>query len=128
MPGGALWATAVRFATLEAEIHRPVRQFLEAQGYEVTGEAGSGHVVGVRAEGERVVVELDERLTLALVLRAVDRLSFSDAVYVAFRGAQGNTAWQNREETVLALLRRLGLGLLTVSASGEVVPILDPPG
>jgi hypothetical protein len=110
----------------EAELYAPVKRFLEAQGYQVKGEIGPCDVVAVRGDEGPVVVELKERLTLSLVLQAVDRLAASDAVYVAFRIARGQTAWRTSQKRVLGLLRRLGLGLLTVSARGKVVPVLDP--
>jgi hypothetical protein len=46
---------------------------------------------------------------------------------VAFRVGKGHSAsWRSRGKQVLSLLRRLGLGLLTVSARGDVLPVLDP--
>jgi hypothetical protein len=111
----------------EADLYAPIKQFLEAQGYEVKGEIGPCDVVAVRGDEGPVVVELKGRLTLALVLQAVDRLSFSDAVYVAVPALEGRAAWRKRKKAVLGLLRRLGLGLLMVSAGeDEVVPVLDP--
>jgi hypothetical protein len=111
----------------ETDLYAPIKQFLEAQGYEVKGEIGPCDVVAVRGEEGLVVVELKERLTLDLVLQAVDRLAFSDTVYVAFRIGKGRTgSWRTRRKEVLRLLRLLGLGLLTVSARGSVVPVLDP--
>lgn len=111
----------------EVELYGPIKQFLADQGYEVKGEIGACDVVAVRNEEPPVIVELKERLSLALVLQAVDRLRVSDAVYVAFRVGKGYTAsWRSRRKQVTSLLRRLGLGLLTVSARGTVVPVLDP--
>ena len=111
----------------EADLYGPIKRFLEAQGYDVKGEIGPCDVVAMRGEEGPVVVELKERLSLALVLQAVDRLSISDAVYVAFRVGKGKTAsWRTRKKQVLSLLRRLGLGLLTVSESGNVALMLDP--
>ncbi len=111
----------------EADLYLPIKQFLEAQGYEVKGEVGACDVVALRGDEEPVVVELKERLTLTLVLQAVDRLRVSDAVYVAFRIGKGHSAaWRTSRKRVMALARRLGLGLLTVSARGKVVPVLDP--
>lgn len=111
----------------EADLYDPIKRFLEAQGYEVKGEIGPCDVVAVRGEEPPVVVELKERLTLALILQAVDRLSVSDSVYLAFRVGKGRAgSWRTRRKRVVSLLRRLGLGLLTVSVSGEVVPVLDP--
>jgi hypothetical protein len=111
----------------EVELYEPIRRFLEAQGYTVKGEIGPCDVVAVRGDESPVVVELKERLSLALVLQAVDRLVVSDVVYVAFRVGKGHSAsWRSRGKQVLSLLRRLGLGLLTVSARGDVLPVLDP--
>ena len=111
----------------EVELYGPIKRFLEAQGYVVKGEIGPCDIVAVRGDEGLVVVELKERLTLALVLQAVDRLTVSDAVYLAFRVGRGHSAsWRSRRKQVKSLLRRLGLGLLTVSARGNVVPVLDP--
>jgi len=111
----------------EAELYGPVKRFLEAQGYEVKGEIGACDVMAVRGDEGPVVVELKEGLSLALILQAVDRLAFSDTVYVAFRVGKGHSApWRRHRKQVIRLLRRLGLGLLTVSSRGNVVPVLDP--
>jgi hypothetical protein len=111
----------------ETDLYGPVKRFLEAQGFTVKGEIGPCDVVAVRGDEDRVVVELKERLNLALVLQAVDRLTISDTVYIAFRIGKGRSAsWGSRKKQVTSLLRRLGLGLLTVSARGNVVPVLDP--
>jgi hypothetical protein len=111
----------------EVDLYGPIKQFLESQGYAVKGEIGACDIVAVRGDEGPVVVELKERLNLALLLQAVDRLRVSDAVYVAFRIGKGHSAsWRSRRKQVTSLLRRLGLGLLTVSASGIVVAVLDP--
>ncbi|MGD2120969.1 MAG: DUF2161 family putative PD-(D/E)XK-type phosphodiesterase [Gemmatimonadota bacterium] len=111
----------------EVELYGPVKEFLEAQGYTVKGEIGACDIVAVRGEEGPVVVELKEQLNFALILQAVDRLRASDAVYIAFRIGKGKSAtWRTRSRQVKSLLRRLGLGLLTVSTRGNVVPVLDP--
>lgn len=111
----------------ETELYGPIKLFLEAQGYVVKGEIGACDVMAVRGDEGPVVVELKERLSLALILQAVDRLAFSDTVYVAFRIGKGHSAsWRRHRKQVTRLLRRLGLGLLTISANGNVVPVVDP--
>jgi hypothetical protein len=111
----------------EADLYVPVKQFLEAQGYEVKGEIGPCDVVAVRGDESPVVVELKDRLSLALVLQGVDRLAVSDTVYIAFRVGKGQSAsWRTNRRQVIGLLRRLGIGLLTVSARDNVVAVLDP--
>ena len=111
----------------ERELYPPIKSFLEAQGYEVKGEVEQCDVVAVRGDEPPVVVELKEALSFALVLAAVDRLSLSDHVYIAFRvGKKHSSTWRARRRPVIGLLRRLGLGLLTVSTRDKVVPVLDP--
>jgi hypothetical protein len=111
----------------EVELYGPIKQFLEGQGYVVKGEIGPCDVVALRGDEESIVVELKENLNLALILQAVDRLSLCPTVYVAFRIGKGHSAsWRSRRKQVTSLLRRLGLGLLTVSSRGNVVPVLDP--
>lgn len=111
----------------ETELYGPIKLFLEAQGYVVKGEIEACDVMAVKDGEGPVIVELKERLNLALILQAVDRLAVADTVYVAFRIGHGQSAfWRSRRPQVTGLLRRLGLGLLTVSSRGQVVPVLDP--
>jgi hypothetical protein len=111
----------------EVDLYEPIKSFLEGQGYEVKGEVGPCDIVAVRGTEPPIVVELKESLNFALILQAVDRLSLSDDVYVAFRvGKRWSATWRSKRKQVTALLRRLGLGLLTVSTRGNVVPVLDP--
>ena len=99
----------------ESDLYRPIKRFLEAQGYAVKGEVGSCDILAIREEESPVVVELKERLSLALILQAVDRLTVSETVYVAFRVGTGQSAaWRTRRKQVVRLMRRLGLGLLTL--------------
>jgi len=111
----------------ETDLYPPIKRFLEAQGYEVKGEIGPCDVVAVRGDEGPVVVELKKALNFTLILQAVDRLGVSDAVYVAFRvGKHHSATWRAKRKQVIGLLRRLGLGLLTVSTRGKVDPVLDP--
>jgi hypothetical protein len=111
----------------EADLYAPIKKFLTAQGYRVKGEVAACDVVAVRGDEPPVIVELKEQLNLSLILQAVDRLAVSDTVYVAFRiGGKHSASWRSRRKSILSLLRRLGLGLLTVSARGRVDAVLDP--
>lgn len=113
----------------ESDLYHPIKRFLQAQGYSVKGEIGACDIVAVRGSEGPLVVELKERLSLALILQAVDRLSTSETVYIAFQvGTRQSASWRSRRKQVLRLLRRLGLGLLTVSTRGSVVAVLDPGG
>lgn len=111
----------------EAHLYPPVKSFLEAQGYEVKGEVSHCDVVAVRGDEAPVIVELKERLNLALILQAVDRLALSPSVYIAFRTGKGHSAtWRAKRTDVVGLARRLGLGVITVSARNKVEAVIDP--
>ena len=121
------FAATIHPLMAEADLYLPVKKFLQGQGYEVKGEIEDCDIVAVRGEEGPVVVELKLQLNLSLILQAVDRLAVSDCVYVAFRVGKGHSAsWRARGKQVKSLLRRLGLGLLTVSARGKVEAVLDP--
>lgn len=108
----------------ETDLYGPVRCFLEGQGYSVRGEVGPCDALAVR-DGMVLAVELKLLLNLRLVLQAVDRLGFTDGVYIAIPRTAG--AWKSDRRGVLKLLRMLGIGLLLVDpATGAVQPELDP--
>lgn len=112
--------------TTETDLYRPIKAFLEAQGYAVKGEIGRCDVVAVRGEEDPVVVELKTRFSLELLFQAVERFSITDKVYVAIEH-RPKSMWTRRSKDVLRLCRRLGLGLLTVHVErGLVEPRLDP--
>lgn len=104
----------------EADLYPSVKRFLERQGYAVKGEIGACDVVAVRGAEPPVIVELKRGFSLELLMQGVDRQAMTDAVYLAVpppkRGRLGD--WT-------ALCRRLGLGLLLVSAR-HVEAALDP--
>jgi hypothetical protein len=111
----------------ETDLYLPVKQFLEAQGYEVKGEVRGCDVVAVRGEEAPVVVELKLALNLNLILQAVDRIALSPKVYIA---VPKNTPFlKKRKKAALKLLKMLGLGLIVVAThlkhmKAEV--LLDP--
>jgi hypothetical protein len=114
----------------ELELYGPVKAFLEGQGYEVKGEVRGCDLVALRGAEPPVIVELKLRLSLGLVLQGVDRLSLTDAVYLAVpAGARRRGAPSAEHPDVKKLCRRLGLGLMTVRAGARhaaVEVLLDP--
>lgn len=106
----------------EADLYPPVKAFLEAQGYTVKAEVGAADVMACRGEDPPLIVELKTSLNLSLILQGVARQGLFDHVYLA---VPQPPKWTHRYRDLTALLRRLGLGLLTVRA-GQVEPHLDP--
>ena len=116
-----------RGSTLESSLYLPVKRFLEDRGFVVKGEVVGCDLVALKdSEAPLVVVgELKLAFNLELILQAVDRASSSDEVWIAARlSARGN----GRESDVRFrnLCRRLGFGMLGVSAGGEVTIIVTP--
>lgn len=106
----------------EADLYPPVKAFLEAQGYTVKAEVGAADVMACRGEEPPLIVELKTALNLPLILQGVARQGLFDHVYLA---VPQPPKWTHRYRDLTALLRRLGLGLLTVR-EGHVEPHLDP--
>lgn len=106
----------------EADLYPPIKRFLEAQGYEVKAEIGALDVMACRGDEPPLVVELKTALNLTLILQGVARQGVFDHVYLA---VPQPPKWTHRYRDLTALLRRLGLGLLTVRAD-KVEAHLDP--
>ena len=105
----------------ETELYPPIKTFLEAQGYTVKAEVNSCDVVAMRGDDPPVIVELKTVLTLQLLYQAMDRLTLTDAVYIAI--ARPKRAVPS---DAVKLIKRLGLGLIVVASSGSVEVVADP--
>ncbi|MEY3534150.1 MAG: hypothetical protein RI979_2174 [Pseudomonadota bacterium] len=114
----------------EADLYPPLKAFLEAQGYEVKAEIGACDIMALRAGDPPLVVEMKLSFNLSLVLQGVARQALFDTVYLAV--AAPKKGWPARYKDILALCRRLGLGLLVVTPGetgadpGLVEAHLDP--
>ena len=106
----------------EADLYPPLKAFLETQGYEVKSEIGALDILACRGTDVPVVVEMKLALNLPLILQGVARQSLFPDVYLA---VPQPAKWTHRYKDLLVLLRRLGLGLLTVKGA-EVTAHLDP--
>ena len=68
-----------------------------------------------------VIVELKQAMSLALLYQAVERLAIAEHVYIAISRPKRGIA-----SSAVKLCRRLGLGLIIVTASGSVEVMADP--
>lgn len=111
----------------ETALYRPVKTFLERQGFVVKGEVGPCDLVAVR-EAEPpvlVVAELKLGFSLELLLQATDRMRLADRVYLAVRASRRG---RDRDTRTHRLCRLLGLGLLAVDPGRGLVEVLAEPG
>lgn len=110
-------------AMREADLYPPIKAYLERQGYEVKAEIGACDVMARRGDEPAVVVEMKVGFSLALVMQGVARQAMFDDVYLGV--GLGPKGWGPRYKDIVALCRRLGLGLLAVKV-GVVEAHLDP--
>lgn len=110
----------------ESDLYPPIKEFLENQGYEVKAEIEHCDAVAIRDELV-VVIEFKLSINLTILLQAVDRLKYSDTVYI---GVPSNIPPLKRNRRrIVKLLRMLGIGLMVVhprSKVGKVEVLCDP--
>jgi len=113
-------------STQETDLYLPIKEFLENQGYEVKAEIEHCDAVAVQ-DDLVVIVELKLNINLTILLQAVDRLKFSDLIYI---GVPSNIPILKRNRRrVVKLMRMLGIGLMVVhprSKIGKVEVLCDP--
>ncbi|MFX0546941.1 DUF2161 domain-containing phosphodiesterase [Roseovarius sp. S1116L3] len=102
----------------ETDLYPPVKAWLCAQGYDVKGEVGAADVVAQKG-AEMLIVELKLGFSLVLLQQAVARQALCDAVYVAVPRWRGKAGWKAFKGNI-GLCKRLGIGVLSVEASGTV--------
>ncbi|PSJ36194.1 DUF2161 family putative PD-(D/E)XK-type phosphodiesterase [Allosphingosinicella deserti] len=110
----------------ETSLYRPVKAFLEAQGFTVKGEICGCDLVAVRGDEPPllVIAELKLSFSLELVLQAVDRLRAADSVYLAVLGSRRG---RDQDRRAHRLCRLLGIGLLIVDPKlGSVALVAEP--
>lgn len=112
----------------ETDLYRPIKTFLECQGYSVKSEISNCDVVAVRDDDELVIIELKTTFTLPLVFQGIRRQSMTDHVYLAFavhKGRSAVTNWRRHYRDIVKLCRVLGLGLITVRISADGPSSID---
>jgi len=112
---------------LESSLYLPVKRFLEKLGFEVKGEVCGCDLVALDGGAPTAVVigELKLTFTLDLVLQAVDRSAACDEIWLAVRASRRGRGRES-DPRVKKLCRLLGLGLLSVLASGKVEVLVEP--
>ena len=90
-------------------------------------EVGAADVVAVRGGEPPVIVELKLGFSLALFHQCIARQSVTDDVYLAVARQPGKRFARALKENT-AMARRLGLGLMTVRLSDNLVEVHCDPG
>lgn len=111
----------------ETDLYPPIKAYLEDQGYVVKSEVGAADVVALRGAEPPLVVELKLGFSLTLFHQCLARLKVCDDVYLAVARMPGKRFAKALKANV-ALARRLGLGLITVRLSDQLVEVHCDPG
>ncbi len=110
----------------EADLYPALKAYLSGQGYEVKAEVGDCDILARRGDDPPLVVEMKTTFSLQLVMQGVARQGLFDTVYLAVP-LSAKRGWALRYRDIIALCRRLGLGLLAVDVGlGTVTAHLDP--
>lgn len=111
----------------ETDLYLPLKAFMEGAGYSVKGEVNGCDLVGVKDGDPSVLIICEMKLTfnLELVMQGVDRAAVCDEVWLAARSSKAGKG-REHDTRFRNLCRRLGFGLITVSASGAVEVIVTP--
>lgn len=96
----------------EEDLFPFLKEFWEAQGYQVDGEVGSCDLVATK-EDDLVLVELKKNFSIELLLQGVQRQTIHHQVYLAI--PRPKTLHGEHYRGMVRLCKRLGLGLLLVS-------------
>ena len=100
----------------EADLYEPIRKHFIKQGYRVNGEVHDCDLTAVKEE-ELIIVELKLNLNIDLLLQATRRQRLTDLVYIAI--PKPKRISRKRWNDIIQLVKRLELGLIIVSFSGN---------
>jgi hypothetical protein len=111
----------------ETDLYLPLKALMEGAGYSVKGEVNGCDLVGVKDGDQPVLIVCEMKLTfnLELVMQGVSRAAVCDEVWLAARSSKVGKG-REQDARFRNLCRRLGFGLITVSASGAVEVIVAP--
>ncbi|MFZ3579468.1 DUF2161 domain-containing phosphodiesterase [Virgibacillus sp. DJP39] len=112
----------------EADLYKPIQKHFIQEGYEVYGEVKDCDMAAVKNE-ELIIIELKLNLSVDLLIQATKRLRVSELVYIAVPKKPKHRARSRRWTDICRLVKRLELGLILVSFSGnhkKVEVVFDP--
>ncbi|HBG62572.1 MAG TPA: hypothetical protein DDX37_12190 [Candidatus Omnitrophica bacterium] len=96
----------------EIEIYKPLKQYLEDNGYVVHSEVESIDVMAQKGD-ELLIVEMKTSFNLQLVYQLIERLKITDKVYACVPLGKGGR-WPKAYKRMCGLLKRLHCGLITL--------------
>lgn len=102
----------------EADLYKPIQKHFIREGYEVYGEVKDCDMAVVK-DDELIIIELKLNLSVDLLIQATKRLRISEFVYIAVPKKPKHKPRSARWTDICRLVKRLDLGLILVSFSGN---------
>ncbi|MCA9405680.1 MAG: hypothetical protein KC684_04025 [Candidatus Omnitrophica bacterium] len=96
----------------EVQMYKPLKKFLEKEGYVVHSEVEGIDVMAQKGD-ETLIVEMKTSFNLQLVYQLIERLKITDQVY-AYVPLRKGGRWPKPYKRMCALLKRLHCGLMTL--------------
>jgi hypothetical protein len=109
----------------ESDLFKPIETLLKTQGFLVQGEIKNLDIFAVK-EKLTIAVEMKLAINLKLIYQVVDRLKLVDLVYLAVP-QKALKALKRQQRLLLALLRKLEVGLITVQDDRAIVVLEAKP-
>lgn len=100
----------------ETDLYKPIHDYFTQLGYQVNGEVKSIDVTAIK-DDELILIELKKSLNMKLLIQGTKGQRLTDKVYLAIERPKGTFSKQWKDK--LYLIRRLELGLIYVSFTGE---------
>lgn len=110
----------------ETEMYKPLKKYLEKQGYTVYSEVESIDVLATK-DDELLIVEMKVAFNLQLIYQLSERLKITDQVYAYIPLKKGGR-WPKSYKRMCTLLKRLNCGLITLDqhTGKQVVVEFEP--
>ncbi|MEN2767975.1 DUF2161 domain-containing phosphodiesterase [Ornithinibacillus xuwenensis] len=112
----------------EVDLYEPINKYFKRKGYDVYGEVKDCDVAVIK-DDLLIIVELKLNLSVDLLIQASKRQRLSEHVYIAIPKPKKHNPRSKKWRDTCHLLRRLELGLILVSLTGErkrVEVVMEP--
>lgn len=109
---------------MEKDLFEPIRDYFEGYGYACDGEVG-GIDLYMEKDGKSVAVELKNTLDFRVLQQAALRQKITETVFIGIPRPRDLYSRTFRDKVYL--LKRLGIGLITVATTSGTVEIVSEP-
>lgn len=109
---------------MEKDLFMPIKKYFEAQGYEADGEVKDIDLY-MEKDGKNIAVELKLSLDFKAFQQAALRQKVCDCVYIGIPAPRDLRSRSFNDK--IYILKRLGIGLITVSDKTKTVSVVSEP-